>query len=59
MITLKVSSEAGLVVVLRTLRSENSDFAAIVSPNGKYIGIVFANEVEKKIADFVLAVPAA
>lgn len=58
-ITLKVPSEQGLVDVLRKLRSEKAGFAAVVSPSGKYLGVVFANDVERKIADSVLAIHAA
>lgn len=54
-ITLKVSSEQGLIDVIKTLRSEKTEFAAVVSPNGKYLGVVFANEVERRITDSVLA----
>lgn len=55
-ITLKVSSDQGLVDVLRAIRTEKTEFASVVSPSGKYLGVIFANEVEKKIADSVLAV---
>jgi uncharacterized integral membrane protein len=54
-IKLKVSSEQALVEVLKVMRLEKSDFAAVVSPSGKYLGVVLANEVERKIADSVLA----
>lgn len=54
-ITLKVSSEQALVDVLKVMRAEKANFAAVVSPSGKYLGVVFANEVERKIADSVLA----
>ncbi len=53
-ITLKISSENDLVNVLKQLRNEKADFAAVVSPKGKYLGVIFANEVERKIADSVL-----
>lgn len=55
-ITLKVSSDQKLVDVLRMMRIENVDFSAVVSPSGKYLGVVFASEVERKIADSVLAI---
>lgn len=58
MITLKVSSKQGLVEVLKAMRSENAEFAAVMSPTGKYIGVVLATEVEKKIADSVISVQA-
>ena len=58
-ITLKVSSVQGLVDVLKLMRAEKAEFAAVVSPRGKYLGGVFSNEVERKIADSVLAVRSA
>ncbi|KAA3619494.1 MAG: hypothetical protein DWQ05_01875 [Calditrichaeota bacterium] len=54
-ITLKVKSDQSLVAVLRLMRAENVEFAAIVSPSGNYLGVLFTNEVEKKIADSVLS----
>ncbi len=54
-ITLRVSSEQGLIDVIKAMRSEKSNFAAVISPSGKYLGVVFANEVEKRITDSVLA----
>ncbi|MCK5601460.1 hypothetical protein KAR91_06320 [Candidatus Pacearchaeota archaeon] len=58
-ITLKVSSKQGLVDVLKLMRAEKVNFAAVVSPSGRYLGVVFANEVEEKIIDSVLALRAA
>jgi hypothetical protein len=58
-ITLKVTSEQNLVDVLKAMRAEKADFAAVVSPSGKYLGVVLANEVERKIADSVLYARAA
>ncbi len=55
MITLKIQSDQSLVDVLRTMRAENVGFAAVVSPAGNYLGVLFAAEVEKRIADMVLA----
>ena len=54
-ITLKVSSDQELLEVIKAMRSEKADFAAVVSPSGKYLGVVFAHEVEKRITDSVLA----
>lgn len=58
-ITLKISSEQGLVEVLKVMRAEKAHFAAVISPSGKYVGVVFADEVEKRIVDSVLAVQTA
>lgn len=54
-ISLAISSERELIDVLKVMRAEKADFAAVISPSGQYLGVVFANEVEKKIADSVLA----
>lgn len=53
-ITLKVQSNASLVDVLKKMRSENTKLAAVISETGRYIGVVFAHDVESRIADSVL-----
>lgn len=53
-ITLQVQSNQSLVEVLRKMRLENADFAAVMSPGGQYLGVLFASEVEKRIAESVL-----
>jgi hypothetical protein len=53
-ITLKVKSEQGLVDVLKAMRAENVELAAVVSTRGRYLGVIFADEVERRIADTVL-----
>jgi CBS domain containing-hemolysin-like protein len=43
-----------LVDVLKKMRSENTKLAAVISETGRYIGVVFARDVESRIADSVL-----
>ncbi len=54
-ITLTVSNDQSLVDVLKKMRTESAEFAPVVSPTGKYLGVVFARDVERRIADSVLA----
>ena len=54
-ITLTVSNDQSLVDVLKKMRAENVEFAAVISAHGKYLGVVFAHDVERRIADSVLA----
>lgn len=53
-VTLSVSSKLSLVEVLKILRDHRVNFAAVTSPEGKYIGVIFVSDVEKRIADAVL-----
>ncbi len=55
-VTLRVQSNTSLVDVLKKMRSENTKFAAVISETGRYIGVVFARDVESRIADSVLNV---
>jgi CBS domain-containing protein len=54
-ITLVVKSDDSLVHVLKTLRSEQADMAAVVSNNGRYLGVLFSRDVEKRVVDAVLS----
>ncbi len=53
-VTLRVQSNASLVDVLKKMRSENTKLAAVISETGRYIGVVYARDVERRIADSVL-----
>lgn len=53
--TLKVRTDEGLVSVLRKLRAERVEFAALVTPTGRYLGVVRERDVESRIAESVLA----
>lgn len=53
-ITLTVQSSDSLIEVLRTLRSNDSNVAGVVSKERKLIGVITAPLVEKRIADEVL-----
>ncbi len=53
-ITLRLSSEQPLVSVLRAMRSELVEYAPVVSPENRYLGVVYARDVERRIADSVL-----
>lgn len=44
----------GLINVLERLRSHNSEYAIVVSAEGKFSGVVTLRAIEKKIADDVL-----
>lgn len=55
-ITLKVSSDRDIVTVLKEMRSERADFAAVISKSGKYLGVVSACDIEKKIIDAVVSI---
>jgi len=37
------------------MRAENVEFTAVESPIEKYLGVIFTNEVERRIADSVLS----
>jgi hypothetical protein len=54
-ITLKVSNDQSLVNVLKRMRIENVEFAPVIGANGKYMGVVFAKDIERRIANSVLA----
>jgi len=58
-VTLKVKSDQSLIDVLKLMKSEKAEFAAVTSPSGKYLGVVFANEIERRIASAVLTASAA
>jgi hypothetical protein len=53
-ITLTVQSSSSLIEVLRTLRTNDSYVAAVVSKERKLVGVITAALVEKRIADEVL-----
>ncbi len=53
-ISLTVKSSNSLVEVLRSMRDENVDMAAVASDSGRYLGVLFSRDVEKKVADAVL-----
>jgi len=53
--TLRVSGEQSLVEVLKKMRSERAEFAAVISPEERYLGVVLAQDVERRIVDSVLA----
>jgi hypothetical protein len=55
-ISLTVKSSESLINVLKAMREENVEIAAMVSDSGKYKGgVIFSRDVEKKIADAVLS----
>jgi hypothetical protein len=53
-ISLVVKSSSSLVQVLKTMRDEQVDMAAVVSDSGRYLGVLFSRDVERKVADAVL-----
>ena len=53
-ISLVVKSSNSLVQVLKTMRDEQVSMAAVVSDSGRYLGVLFSRDVERKIADAVL-----
>ena len=53
-ISITVKHSDGLIGVLEILRSNNSEYATVASPEGKFIGVVSSREIERKIADDVL-----
>ena len=53
-ITLRVRSNQSLVEVLKKMRSERVELAAVISDEGHYLGVVLAREVERRIANSVL-----
>ncbi len=58
-LSLTVSSDKSMIDVLKVMRSENAQFAAVVTPIGDYSGVVFSDDIERKIADSVLLATAA
>ena len=52
--TLQVRTDESMVDVLRKMRSERAEFAAVVSQAGRYQGVVLARDLERRIADSVL-----
>jgi hypothetical protein len=54
-ITLKVSNDQSLVNVLKIMRIENVELAAAISTDGMYSGVIFATDIERQIANSVLA----
>lgn len=54
-ISVSVNSRDSLVNVLRVMRNENIDIVAVVTDEGRYLGVAFSHEVEKKVADAVLS----
>ena len=53
-ISLVVKSSSSLVQVLKTMRDEKVDMVAVVSDSGRYLGVLFSRDVERKVADAVL-----
>jgi len=53
-VSLVVKSSISLVEVLKAMREEQVDMAAVISDRGKYLGVLFSRDVEKKVADAVL-----
>jgi len=53
-ISVFVKSSDSLVQVLKTLRNEHANMAAVISESGRYLGVLFSHDVERKIADAVL-----
>lgn len=53
-ISVAVKSTDNLMQVLKTLRDENVNMAAVTSEQGRYLGVLFSNDVERKIADAIL-----
>jgi hypothetical protein len=53
-ISISVKNSDNLLQVLKTLRDEQVDMAAVLSDQGRYIGVLFSRDVERKIADAVL-----
>jgi hypothetical protein len=53
-ISVAVKSSDSLVQVLKTLRNEHVNMAAVISENNRYLGVLFSHDVERKVADAVL-----
>lgn len=53
-ISVVVKSSNSLVQVLKSMRDEQVDMAAVVSDSGRYLGVLFSRDVERKVADAVL-----
>ncbi len=49
-----VKSSDSLVQVLKILRDEQVDLAAVISKSNRYIGVLFRSDVEKRVIDVVL-----
>jgi hypothetical protein len=54
-----VRPDAALLDVLRKVRINGADFAAVEAADGRYLGLVFADDMEREIADAVLIAGAA
>lgn len=53
-ISLVVKSSNSLIEVLKVMRDEQVDMAAVVSDSGRYLGVLFSRDVERKVANAVL-----
>lgn len=53
-ISLVVKSSSSIVDVLKAMREEQVDMAAVISDRGKYLGVLFNRDVERKVANAVL-----
>jgi hypothetical protein len=53
-ISITVKNSDNLMQVLKTLRDEKINMAAVLSDQGRYLGVLFSQDVERKIADAVL-----
>ncbi|MGE5124596.1 MAG: hypothetical protein ACM3H7_08760, partial [Acidobacteriaceae bacterium] len=49
-----VKNSDNLMRVLKVLREEQVNMAAVLSGQGRYLGVLFSQDVERKIADAVL-----
>lgn len=49
-----IRPDAALLDVLRKVRINGADFAAVEAADGRYLGLVFADDMEREIADAVL-----
>jgi hypothetical protein len=55
-IDLIIDSQANLLRALKEMYAEKTDFAAVVSKRKKYLGVIFAKDIEKRILDAVLSI---
>jgi hypothetical protein len=53
-ISVMVNSSDSLVQVLKVLREEQVNMAAVISEKSRYLGVIFSRDVERKVADAVL-----
>jgi len=53
-IFISVKNSDNLMQVLKTLREEQVNMAAVLSDQGRYLGVLFSQDVERRIADAVL-----